>query len=158
MGDSKLVFDPALKPSLWGDRPKPVNHNRDERGRLLPGHSGNPKGPRKGYLDLAALSREYTQEALDAIVGIMRDQFAPRPVRLQAAIEVLNRGHGKAPNTLIVQRGKSLGEYTTDQLVELLNQTVAAAREQKELSPQLDSVLSATLGECLENSKQGDDK
>jgi hypothetical protein len=68
--------------------------------RLAPGgkrpNSGRPKGqPNFVARDLAAAARQYTNEALAVIYSLMTDRKAPHAVRLAAATALLDRGHGK---------------------------------------------------------------
>ena len=67
----------------------------ENRGRWLPGQSGNPKGRPPVVNDLRELCRTNTKEAFETVIGIMRDKKAPPATKLAAAQEVLNRGHGK---------------------------------------------------------------
>lgn len=45
-------------------------------------------------------AREYTDEALETLVMIMRDRNAPYGVRAVCAEAILDRGHGKAPQVV----------------------------------------------------------
>lgn len=49
---------------------------------------------------LTQLAREYTEDAVDALVGIMRDKKAPAAARVAASTQILNRGWGQAPQTI----------------------------------------------------------
>jgi hypothetical protein len=80
--------------------------------------------------DLKMAARSYCQEALDYIVGVMRDSNSPQPNRLKAAEILLERGYGKphvsvevntehkfvvAPNTMdqetwLARRGQPVGD------------------------------------------------
>ena len=75
------------------------------------GETGNPRGrPRKGsgnaaqvykyraMIDLKAAAREFSGEALETLVGVMRDKEINPQTRLMAANAILDRGHGKAVN------------------------------------------------------------
>ena len=65
-----------------------------------PPGSGRKKGtPNKVTKDLAKAARQYTQEALEALVDMVRDPDNPS-VRLGAAREILDRGHGKPRTTV----------------------------------------------------------
>jgi len=55
-----------------------------------PGRSGNPGGRPKAALDVQALARERTAEAIDALVAALS---SPKE-RVPAAIALLNRGWG----------------------------------------------------------------
>lgn len=73
------------------------------------GQSGNPGGKpksadtveaRKVVADVKALAREYTAEAIDTLRNVMRDAKAPPAARIGAASTLLDRGHGKPPQTI----------------------------------------------------------
>lgn len=57
-----------------------------------PGVSGNPGGRPKGYQDVRAASREYTQDAIDRLVFWMNSDNPKASVG--AAVAILNRGWG----------------------------------------------------------------
>ena len=57
--------------------------------------------------ELRAAAKEYTAEALKVLVKIMRNAKAPAVARIQAARELLDRGHGRS-----VQPMKHEGEVT----------------------------------------------
>lgn len=63
------------------------------------GVSGNPSGqPRRRTADgksLPQLAREYTEEALSALVSVMRDEEAPAAAIVSAVNAILDRGWGK---------------------------------------------------------------
>jgi hypothetical protein len=58
-----------------------------------PGHSGNAGGRPKASLEIRALARQHTAEALNMIVKIMRNGRSDA-VRLAAAEAILDRGVG----------------------------------------------------------------
>ncbi len=56
---------------------------------------GRKKGtPNKATADVKALAQEYTDEAMNRLVALMR-KGKTETVKLNAAVEILNRGHGK---------------------------------------------------------------
>lgn len=63
--------------------------------RFKTGQSGNPGGRPKIAHDLKELARIHTHEALDTLLGVMRDKKAPHSSRVTAANAVLDRGYGK---------------------------------------------------------------
>jgi hypothetical protein len=77
------------------------NSQKTGRGQgrpFKPGVSGNPNGrPRlpAQIVELRALAREHTPEALNAIVTVMGDMKAPASARVAAASELLDRGWGR---------------------------------------------------------------
>jgi hypothetical protein len=72
------------------------NPEKSTRGGSRSG-AGRPKGSlNKVTADLMKAARVYTAEALETILAIMRGGDS-ETVRLAAAKELLDRGHGKAP-------------------------------------------------------------
>lgn len=63
------------------------------------GRSGNPHGrPQRRTADgkaLAELARAYSEEALAALVEVMRNGEAPAGARISAATAILDRGWGR---------------------------------------------------------------
>lgn len=87
------------------------------------GKSGNPNGRplhrTKDGRTLAELAREHTEEAVEAMVSIMRDKTAPAAARVAAADKILNRGWGQAPQTIALQddrKPRDLSGMTDEQL------------------------------------------
>ena len=65
------------------------------------GQSGNPKGGQKNAPpEVTALAREYTREAVQALVDNLKDSD-PR-IRHASAESLLDRGWGKAPQSHIM--------------------------------------------------------
>lgn len=69
-----------------------------------PGQSGNPAGRAKHVLadgrTLSDVAREYTIEAIDCALEIMRDKTAPHAARAQVAGMIFDRGWGRPPQSL----------------------------------------------------------
>jgi hypothetical protein len=66
------------------------------------GSSGNPGGRPKLPEDVKHVrerAREVTDEAIDALVAVMRDKKATPAARIAAANALLDRGWGKATST-----------------------------------------------------------
>lgn len=66
------------------------------------GTSGNPGGRPKVTADVRALAQEHTTEAVGALVEIVSDREAPPAARVAAANALLDRGYGRAPQTVDV--------------------------------------------------------
>jgi Family of unknown function (DUF5681) len=60
-------------------------------GSFAKGVSGNPGGRPKAALDVQALARAHTVEAINALVAALKD----KPSRVAAASALLDRGWGK---------------------------------------------------------------
>ncbi|HRY15427.1 MAG: hypothetical protein KDJ31_14545 [Candidatus Competibacteraceae bacterium] len=73
---------------------------RDEKGRWLKGHSGNQNGMPKRLAEIRTLAREYTKEAIETLVNLMRDETKEASCRVRAAQELLDRAWGKPTQPL----------------------------------------------------------
>lgn len=86
------------------------------RPRGQPKLGGRQKGtPNKNPRPLKELAQQYTDEALACLVGMLSDEKAPHAAKVAASKELLDRGHGKAIATQIVQAEvtttKSLSDF-----------------------------------------------
>ncbi|MGZ8915787.1 MAG: hypothetical protein ACXW1Z_22115 [Methylobacter sp.] len=78
--------------------PKTINRHGGKR----PG-SGRKKGiPNKATVSLKNMTSQYTEQALTVLVELMQDLDTPATARIQAAREVLDRGHGKPTQSVDV--------------------------------------------------------
>lgn len=67
---------------------------------------GRRKGtPNRATADVKAAAQKYTQEALDTLALLMRGAESEQ-ARVSAARELLDRGHGKAPQAHTGQGGE----------------------------------------------------
>ena len=63
--------------------------------------SGRRKGtPNKIGRDIRAIAQTYTAEAIETLVGVMRDAKAPAQARTMAADRLLDRAWGKPAQTI----------------------------------------------------------
>jgi hypothetical protein len=69
-------------------------------GRFKKGTSGNPGGRPKLLQDVRDLAREYTREAIETFVHVMKNVKAPATARIAAASALLDRGWGKPYQTV----------------------------------------------------------
>ena len=100
---------------------KKINRAGNGRGMyqtlMRPGQSGNPNGRPKKILtaqelferkvkqDLKAAARDYSHEALQTMLDIMRDVNVAPQYRLTAASSILDRSHGKPVNQTEISVG-----------------------------------------------------
>lgn len=68
------------------------------------GVSGNPSGRPKVTAEVKDLARQLTAPAMKALGDIVKDADAPPAARVAAAGVILDRGYGKAPQHLTVQK------------------------------------------------------
>lgn len=72
---------------------------KSTRGGARPG-AGRPKGAQtKANRELREIAKDYTSEAVEKLAVIMRTGATESAV-VTAAIHILDRGHGKAPQTI----------------------------------------------------------
>ncbi len=72
---------------------------RDSSGKFQKGFSGNAGGRPREIGAVRDLAQEYTVEAIESLVEIMRSQEAPPAARATAASAVLDRGWGRPHTT-----------------------------------------------------------
>ncbi len=66
--------------------------------------AGRPKGAvNKVTADIREAAQEYTQDALDVLVAVMKNTETPAAARVSAASAVLDRGHGKPMQSVEVE-------------------------------------------------------
>jgi uncharacterized protein with WD repeat len=78
------------------DNKEPIPDLRESDGKFKKGVSGNPGGRTQNAKELAKIAREYTDEAIQTIVKVMRTADKEKD-RTDAADKLLDRGWGKAP-------------------------------------------------------------
>jgi hypothetical protein len=84
--------------------------------RFQKGTSGNPGGRPKLLKDVRDLAREFTQEAIETFVLIMRSPKAPAAARIAAASALLDRAWGKPMQQIETTAGKLSHEDWIDKL------------------------------------------
>jgi len=92
-----------------------------------PGQSGNPSGKAKSPKKLSAKIQEQSDKLIDTLMKIATSEETADNVKIQAINTLLDRGFGKAPQTLDVNQRHSL----TDELENMI-------RELNGLPPMLD--------------------
>ena len=110
---------------------------RDEKGRFVPGASGNKSGrPRQvGYV--RQLAQQHTEQAVATLAEICGDESAPARARIAAAEALLDRAYGKPAQAITGPDGESSPQLqihiSTDQSTA---QQIDAARRDRELREQ----------------------
>src|SRR5207302_1064619 len=69
-------------------------------GSFQPGVSGNPGGRPKVLADVQAAAQEHSVDAIKTLASIMNNAKAPAAARIAAASVLLDRGYGKALQTV----------------------------------------------------------
>ena len=77
------------------------NDNLSKRKLWQPGQSGNPRG--RPPFRLIEAAREYSEEAIQHLASVMRNERAPVSVSMAAAVHLLDRAHGKPAQALDVK-------------------------------------------------------
>lgn len=87
--------------------------------RFKPGQSGNPGGrPKRTAAELKAVQKmkKLTPEAVDVVVGILRNEKASLYARLQAAEIIFNRAMGRPETYLKVDNAEQSAEASVARL------------------------------------------
>lgn len=102
-----------------------------KRGGKRPG-SGRKKGvPNKATIDLKGKAGEYTTEAIQVFVDVMRDPEAPAAVRVQAADKLLDRSHGKPAMHIEAQHSGNMDPELMKRLETDMIARMKASRERQ---------------------------
>lgn len=83
------------------------------------GKSGNPGGRIKQDVQLTTLAKQHTELALKTLVGIAQDYKAPPAARVKASEVLLDRGYGKAHQSIEHSGEIGLTNNTQDDLAVL---------------------------------------
>ncbi len=67
------------------------------------GKSGNPKGRPPVIREVQELAKDYTEEAVMALLDVMTDERSNGSARVQAAVAMLDRGWGRPKQSVDVK-------------------------------------------------------
>jgi hypothetical protein len=84
------------------------------------GVSGNPNGRPRKIVEVTEAARQRTVAAIETLEEIMLDPKATASARVSAAIALLERGWGKAPQTIDVRRSTDFREMSDDELLAVI--------------------------------------
>lgn len=105
--------------------------NQGKRGGKRPG-AGRKKGAvNKLTKELKALAGEYTEEAIQTFVDVMRDTEVPAAIRVAAADKLLDRSHGKPPVFVDADVGNTVDQALLDKIQNEYMVKINAARERQ---------------------------
>lgn len=103
--------------------PSLENKRANSLANLRPVQKGevrNPRGrPKKDY-DLAALAQKHALKAIETLAEVMLDKEATPSARVSAAGEILDRGFGRAPQSLDVKHEIGFSEQFEQYMRELM--------------------------------------
>lgn len=109
---------------------------RNEQGKFVKGTSGNPLGRPRVILTVRDIAREHTEEAIETLAAIMRDEAAPATARISACTELLNRGHGRPVDQRAMlmigaqlTSDRSVKEMSTQEIIQKLSESLPFFRE-----------------------------
>ncbi|MDI1277287.1 hypothetical protein [Methylobacter sp.] len=105
-----------------------------KRGGKRPG-AGRKKGTKnKITVDLKNKAGEYSAEAIQVFVDVMRDSDAPQAVRIQAADKLLDRSHGKASIHIDAQHTSKMEPELLERIkTEMIARMEASRERQKQV-------------------------
>ena len=105
------------------DEQRPAPKTNKGWANLVPAKKGevrNPRGRPKKDLDLAALAQQHAKAAIETLVSVMTDVGATPSARVSAAGEILDRGFGKAPQSIDMNATMTLSSEF-EQFIRMLN-------------------------------------
>jgi hypothetical protein len=108
-------------------------------GTFKPGHSANPGGRPKGVIEVIHLARQQTTAAIRTLVEILKNGQSEQ-ARIAAANALLDRGWGKAPQSITIDDQRDAASYSDRELedaIRAVEQKFSASGEDGEVAPQV---------------------
>lgn len=105
--DAKYEFPPLATTNVVAQKREKTRSEKPRGRPFAPGNKANPGGRPKLPEDVKhvrELAREYTQEAVDGLVAVLKTGSGP--ARVAAANALLDRGWGKAAQPLTGEGGE----------------------------------------------------
>ena len=126
------------KPSTPADTPPAPRYRVPSHGHgrlrvLQPGETANPSGRAGRFVEVQRLAREASPEAMQTLIGIMRDRSEETRARIVASEGILNRAFGR-PREMPEGEGRGLPlnlESVPEAKLELIIRALEAARDAK---------------------------
>lgn len=123
-----------------GISPRTGKPKKDVRGKpFVAGVSGNPAGRPKvtNIRDIRQIARDYTELAIETLVEVCSNPEERGSARVAAAGVILDRGWGKAPQTVVIDGevnvegldNTSLDEITRREIAAFIGKGLAGASE-----------------------------
>ena len=78
----------------------------------------------KAPIDIRSLARSHTETAIRTLAGIMGEPKCPPAARVKAAEVLLDRGWGKAPQTMTVNRGDNAKDLSDGELSQRIKEAL----------------------------------